>query len=735
MRHTKFFFNVSRYFLIVSIALSYISCDPDRTVIIKYDSDSNILSYAVKRLTSSLESSGYNVHYEDFESIDNSNLVLEHPDLVSNVNNPRTNDDQVNNPGSDGYILSKMDGKIEITARIDRGCLYGVMDLMEQLKLKPDLNQVEESYIDPGFSFRAIKFNLPWAPYRPGPATEIHEETCRDLKFWESFLDMMVENRFNALTLWSTHIFPFMIRSNNYPAATPLDDQELKEWKYFWETLFRMARDRGIETYLVNWNIVVSEAFATHYNAKIHDDRSELVKRYTSESVTQLINEYPDLTGLGVTLADWMGNWGEDKMTPVEREKWIEDTFVEGMNKANREVKFIHRAVLAGDPKEMRKIIDRADLSDKTIVEVKFNWSHGHSTPDLSITHANDEGTIMREFWDPDPLNYFIAWMIRNEDFFVLRWGNPEFIRNHIKRNNHKYVDGYFIGSEGYIPAVDYSSVDIQTRPWTYAFEKQWLYYSLWGRLLYDPDLTDELLERLFTIRYKKTDALKLMEAYSRASEVPLNIASFYKGTWDFTLYSEGFLAPWQHGFDDGKSPFISIEEMIYHETLDKNYLSISQYSNMIINKEDIDPGKVSPLELADQMSDNCSTGLNIIHELRQNGNEPGLESELADLETWCYLGLYFADKIQAGVSLKLFIEAGGEENRQKSLNYLEKCISHWEKIVLLTQDRYKPMPYVSFGHHEPKWPDFTSFHWKYFIDDVKEDLIFVENIADPSME
>ena len=132
--------------------------------------------------------------------------------------------------------------------------------------------------------------------------------------------------------------------------------------------------------------------------AKEQGDRSELVRKYTRESVTQLINEYENLTGLGVTLADWMGNWGDDKMTPIAREDWIEDTFVEGMKNADRKIKFIHRAVLAGDPKEMRRVIDNANLPDKTIVEVKFNWSHGHSTPNLSLTHSNDAGTIMRDF-------------------------------------------------------------------------------------------------------------------------------------------------------------------------------------------------------------------------------------------------------------------------------------------------------------------------------------------------
>ncbi len=498
---------------------------------------------------------------------------------------------------------------------------------------------------------------------------------------------------------------------------------------HFWKSLFKMAKDRGIETYLVNWNIVVSEAFANHYGATIHDDRSELVKKYTRESVTQLINEYEDLSGLGVTLADWMGNWGDDKMTPVEREKWIEDTFVEGIKKADRKVKFIHRAVLAGDPKEMRRVIDKADLPEKTIVEVKFNWSHGHSTPNLSITHANDEGTIMRDFWDPDPTNYFIAWMIRNEDFFVLRWGNPEFIRNHILTNNHSYVDGYFIGSEGYIPALDYSTIDLQSKSWDYAFQKQWLFYSLWGRLMYDPSENNKSLSRLFKIRYKEADADKLLQAYSIASEVPLKIASFYKGTWDFTLYSEGFLAPWPYGYDDGNSPFISIEELINHETLDQDYLSVSNYCNMIIDKNDIDPGKTTPLELADYISNNCIAGIELINELRVVNNDPTLGSELDDLETWCNLGFYFADKIRAGVSVSFYLLSGGEAYKKSAIDYLEKCVNHWDQIVLLTKDRYKPMPYVSMGHHESRWPEFKTFHWENFLSDVKEDVAYVKNL------
>ena len=715
--------------LVFVLAVTLLSCDRQKRVHIYFDTSSSTLSYGLAKLGEHLEVSGHSIN-EDVGPSASHRIFLLTPHLKLNENQNKVLDNHISELKSDGYTIVRENQYIYLVSPTDRGCLYAIMDVIEQLGDSDDLAQLQERKVNPAHSFRAIKFNLPWSPYRPGESTELHASTCKDLNFWTDFLDMMVENRFNAISLWNNHPFPYMIRSSNYPAATPFSDEELKEWRIFWKALFKMAKVRGIETYLVNWNIVVSPEFAEAYGAKEYFDRSEVVKKYTKESVTQVINEYEDLTGLGVTLADWMGNWGEEKMTPTEREDWIEETFVEGMNEADRKIKFIHRAVLAGDPKEMRRVIDHADLPEKTIVEVKFNWSHGHSTPKLSLTHSNDEGTIMRDFWDPEPENYFIAWMIRNEDFFVLRWGDPEFIRNHIQTNKQDYVDGYFIGSEGYIPAVDYSLKDNSQRTWNYAFEKQWLFYHLWGRLIYDPAESDERLAKAYEKRYANLDAVSMLKAQSLASRVPLYLASFYKGTWDFTLYSEGFLAAWPNGFDDNKSPFISIEELIKHETLDPQYLSIAEYCHRLKSKEPIEDQFFTPLELAQTIEDNCTRALNILESMEEQENEPGLISELSDIETWCNLGYYFADKLRAGVYLENYNLAKQEKDKEKAIVHLEQCLESWKEVVRLTVDRYKPMPYVSMGHHEQRWPEFTSFHWSIFLKDVEADIEYVKNTS-----
>jgi hypothetical protein len=607
-----------------------------------------------------------------------------------------------------------------IFARDKTGAMYGTLDLAEQIRVTNGLSHVEEKPSNPRLDFRAIKFNLPWSSYRPSenPAMSLHVETCRSLCFWQRFLDMMAENRFNVLSLWNLRPFTYMIRPKGFPEACPFSDKELVQWQRFWQQLFHMAKERGIETYIVNWNIVVSPEFAKAYDVNERNDKSEIVREYTRQCVTQVIDEYDELTGLGVTLADWMNG-----MTPREREDWIQETFIKGMKRAKRPAKFIHRSVLAGSPLEMRRVIDEANFPDPVWVEVKFNWSHGHSTPRLAITHDYSSGQIDERFWQPKPENYRIAWMIRNEDFFVLRWGQPDFIRKHIEINGKDYVGGYFIGSEGYIPAKEYAHKLDQHVTWQYAFEKQWLFYKLWGRLLYDPNTPDKVFAAEFDSRYGGDVGDKLLEAYALASRMPLRLASFHRATWDYTLYSEGFLAPVQTGFNDKVSPFISIDELIKHETLDSTYVSIPDYVKAVISDKPINDSLLTPLELADDLEKDGTKALELVEGLRDKAkqNAQTLICEIADVQAWAYLSLYFADKLRAGVALEMFHKTNVKEQQSESVALLECAATHWAKLVEITKQHYDPVPVVQLSRSQ-KESD-AVFSWERYSDQVQRDI------------
>ena len=673
------------------ILLIFFSCDNNKTIQVSFNQGSSVLKYGVSKLEEHAQKSGFVVQQHELDKANAGIIIINKNDSL-NPKLKKFRSENFSDIKDDGFKIIQNEGQIYIIGNSERGCLYGLFDLIEQIGTDCDISKVKTKQINPANAFRALKINLPWSPYRPGPTNDVHIETCKDLKFWEAFLDMCVKNRFNALSLWNNHPFPYMIRAKNYPKATPFNE---------------------------------------NYGAKEYFDRSELVKKYTRESVTQLINEYEDLTGFGTTLADWMGNWGDEKMTSEEREEWVKETIVEGIKNADRKVKFIHRAVLSGDPKLIREVIDYADLPEKTIVEIKFNWSHGHSTPRLSLTHANDDGTIMSGFWDPKPENFFIAWMVRNEDFFVLRWGDPEFIREHINTNKNEYVQGYFIGSEGYIPAKDYSHIEPHPqKTWKYAFEKQWMFYHLWGRLLFDPNEKERTLANEIEKRYPTIDALEFLKAYSLTSKVALNIATFYKGTWDFTLYSEGFLAPWQPDIEDGRSPFISLQEFIDHETLDKRYMNIGDYVTKVHENIPIDEEMTTPIELAEITKSNCDKSLWIIDNLEKQSNDVTFLSEIEDLKTWCYLGYYFAEKIHAGIELKTYLLSADVKNKEAALKHAQKALQHWKKIVEHTETRYQLMPYVMMTHPENRWHEFKGFHWKNYLKEVEYDIEYIKSIV-----
>jgi hypothetical protein len=496
-----------------------------------------------------------------------------------------------------------------------------------------------------------------------------------------------------------------------------------------------MAKERGIQPFIVNWNIAVSPEFAKNYGVRERNDTSEIVRRYTREVVAQVIDEYPDLAGIGITLADWMsnftsGNSSLPQMTPKDREDWIEQTVVAGIKAASRPVKFLHRSVLSSDPSEMRRVISNAHLPDTTLVEVKFNWSHGHSTPTLALTHDSHSGKTDDGYWNPLPENYRIEWMIRNEDIFILRWGQPDFIRKHIAKNTAPYVNGYFVGSEGYIPAKDFSHNAGTHKTWDYAFEKQWLFYMLWGRLLYDPSTSDQVFETAFDKRYPINKGSLLFKAFSSASQMPLRLASFHGATWDYTLYSEGFLAPFPSngGLHDTVSSFISIDELIDHPVLDPDYISIPDFIKWTNEKKKIPADKITPLSLADSLEADSRIVLNIAERLR-HGAQNTLTCELDDLEAWAYLSSYFSDKLRAGVALQMYRVTGAKEEQRKAIQLLTGCLMKWEKISTITSKHYQEVAYVDDHSSGGKaYRDARTFSWSKYLPQVKRDIILAKN-------
>ena len=643
---------------------------------------------------------------------------------------------------SEAFSITSAENRLTIQGGDKRGLIYGALAVAEQLRNGADIGSVQSKRENPALPFRAIKHNLPWDSYRSSSALDLHYDTVRDVKYWESFLDMMAENRFNALTLWNLHPFPYMIKAKNFPEATPFSDEELAEWRRLYKAIFAMAKERGIDTYLVNWNILVSEEFAeahditgknfypyykgqADYQGNAHT--SEVVKRYTRESVTQVLEEYPDLTGFGFSFGEQMGG-----MTPKERQDWMDETIIAGMQAADRPSKMIFRAPFSsglgqgGSTDKATETLTReaieklGDEFDGPIwMEIKFNWSHAHSTPELVKVHG---GELKDTYFNPTPENYKVAWMVRNEDFFALRWGDPDFIREHLKLNAHQaYVGGYFVGSESYIPARDYFTAIDEPVDWTYAFERQWLFYKLWGRLLYNPETPDSVFEAEFERRYGEV-ARPLLKAYALASQTQLNFATSVDFAWDFTIYGEGMMVLSANGLQP-----MSVERLIIQPPLKDNWLSVKDFVAKREEGEKLPSDTVTPLILADRMEADGKKALAAVKEIPTT-DDPSLMYEVADVKAWAKLGLHYAEKLRGAVSLQTFLTTGEQAEKLAAVAHLEASLAFWDDVIAITRPIYKDMPLAHYNRPNNQRVDDNLFHWALVRPPIVEDLEAARN-------
>jgi hypothetical protein len=588
---------------------------------------------------------------------------------------------------AEGYQLVHCNGKLLIIGADEKGAMYGTLDVAEQLKYNGgNMALVQEKKEEPRLTFRAIKFNLPMMAYRSSFSLTQQENTVLNLKFWEKFLDMMAADHFNVLSLWSMHPFHYMVKSKNFPEACPFDEMEMKAMKNFWSTLFKMAHDRGIETYIINWNIFVPPSFAHAHHVALYSvgrsqpgpsngDTSKIIEQYTRETINQVINEYPDLDGLGITIGEKMGG-----MTPEARRQWLDRTIFAGMKAANRKIKLVYRAPLSANTGsggstseendiQSRQHIEQQDMTTATYVEFKFNWSHGHSSPRLFVVHG---GKLTDKYYNPFPTKYKYVWTVRNEDFYRLRWGNSDFIREFIKNNGQEYVAGCFLGSEVFTPAMDYTSLPGPHQTWDYHFERQWLWYAMWGRLMYDPATPDAVFEQMLADKYGKGTGHDALEAWKIATNNQLKFASFHMGTADAQLYSEGF-CDWDVNVP---ARLFSVNNIITHPVLDTiSYINIRNWIN---NGEKTKAAtQLSPLQLAAQLDQDNSRLLTLIGKLNANKLAPGAAVEVNDMLAWYWFGRYFSDKIKAAVAVARYRYEGVDE-RTQAVNYLKQCSSHW---------------------------------------------------------
>ncbi len=587
-----------------------------------------------------------------------------------------------------------------VTGGDARGVMYGALELAAQLEAN---GSARDTDVQPSLALRALKFNVPL----PGTGYLSEEDLANNqwfwsLDYWRKFLDMAARNRYNAITFWSAHPYDRMVRIPKYPEATNLPAAELDRNIAFFRQLFQMAADRGIDTYLVTWNIHVSRAFAERHQLPNAAFDSPLVRDYQREAIKALFATYPMLTGLGTTAGERM-----EPLTAKQKMDWIADTYFAALKQLGRSVPFILRYWQA-DPGALSAMLDSVKYPGPVYLDIKVNGEHMYSSVK---PHVLDPKWVALAHG-----RYKLLWHLRNDDLYILRWGDPEFVRDTIRNLAGPDAAGFVEGSEIDVPGVDRIHTEAAKAhlDWQYKFEKHWFRYMLWGRLGYNAAEPETTWRDQFRQRFGAAGD-DVYEAMHQAGKISPLITSYHWNYMNGDWYPEGSIGSWNTAYEQARvnyrraAMYHDIRTYIFNNTIGDEMANIPEFVAGVKSKT------VGPLEVADRLQQYGSSALQLLARARPKVERGAKEFECTalDLTAWGNLGVYYAEKLRGAAHLARWMFGAPVQEQRDAITHLEASLAAWRGVVAATQNHYITHEVWLFG----------QFDWKLYLPDVEADI------------
>jgi hypothetical protein len=346
---------------------------------------------------------------------------------------------------AEAFTITRPGDTIVIAGHDEAGAMYGGLEVAEQIALG-GVQSVVEKESKPFLAFRQFKYNIP---------SVRDQEWFHSEDYWRSFFGLLARSRFNSVGFWHNCIFAELINSATFPEAAALAPAQTERNIKTWRMILRLAKEYGVSTYLINWNIHLPEPFAEAYQLKPQGEDAPIVRDYMRHCVAETLRTYPDLTGLGLCAGEAMPSDDYDW-----REQWIKDTFIAGIRGSGRVVPLLHRHWWAS-PDSIKRLIT-ADYPGPLLVSVKFNGEQMYTDtrphfldpgwidfPDYRQwldrkAKGEAKGVVSHLEWIPkEPYPYKIVWHLRNDTIHTYRWGDPDFVKGVVwTKRDHSIATG-----------------------------------------------------------------------------------------------------------------------------------------------------------------------------------------------------------------------------------------------------------------------------------------------------
>ncbi|MFC1761121.1 hypothetical protein ACFL6U_03475 [Planctomycetota bacterium] len=609
------------------------------------------------------------------------------------------------------------------------GAMYGGIHIGE-IVASGLLANFQDEDKSPYIPKRGLKCNLPMDNRTPsfddgGASANTNRENVWEIDYWKEFFDTIAKQRYNVLSIWIRHPFPSIVKVPGYEdvALTGVQDRNNKminSWPIerkikFWNDVLELAYARGIECWFVTWNIHVHGTQHTDYGWSDRGEdeayKDEQYKDYLKKSVIEYFRTYPRMAGMGITAGENMkDNQGKDLPDDVI-EQWLWETYGEAILQIkaefpDRHIRFVHRHWLS-DWDAIGSRFSR--LPDGFEMAVKYAQARLYSTthPSWPYQQLKDIPKDMKTWWN-----------LRNDDIFVQRWGDPEYVREYILNFPHEskpcdqapcLTAGYVMGSDRYFWGRESMSKNPQT-PRQLEHDKHWYKFLLWGRMGYDPNTSKELLTGLIQHRFPTVDAVIMYDAWQSASKIIPQVNRFHWWPWDYMWWVE-----------KGISNYYTSEIKGYNHI---NYVIAPEKENPhgYIQIDDFVRGEkngLSPLTVADNLESYGKAALKDVEGLT-SGDNIELKETLGDIRSQAHFGLYWAHKIRGGVELERFRINKKPNHKENAIAHLQRALEEWKKYAAQLEASYEKVRFCGYGS--------MVFDWHAMTLDVANDIEIARN-------
>ena len=381
---------------------------------------------------------------------------------------------------AEGFTIIRKGKNIRILGNDAHGMIYGANKLVELYETYRSLDCFNSITEAPEMKLRGACVGLQKTVYLPGhkvyeyPYTPENFPWFYDKDLWIKYLDLLASNNMNTVYLWNGHPFASLVKLDDYPFATEVDDATMQKNQEMFSFLTTEADRRGIRVIQMFYNIILSKPFADHYGLKTQDRNrpiTPLISDYTRKSISAFVQKYPNV-GFLVCLGEAMSGIETDI-------QWMNETIIPG----------IKDGLKASNRTDIPPIILRShDTDGPTVLKASLPlypniYTMSKYTGESLTTYqpGGPWGETHRQLAASAPIHIDNVHILANLEPW--RWSSPTFTQKTVQAMHRvHHSKGLHLYPQSSYWDWPYTADKLPNGERLLQIERDWMWYKVWGR-------------------------------------------------------------------------------------------------------------------------------------------------------------------------------------------------------------------------------------------------------------